>query len=146
MRHLKKINEQFGRRTTTKLEGRAKIINFCGQAEDIVHFDTEEFDDYDEPSNVDILSALGDLANHFTMSEDDLKLAIKDLSDRNYHDVAKMVGIILDDTIKESQRSANAKYILSKEDIKNIVQECYSDVPDSVIEDVLLKYENKKES
>ena len=74
------------------------------------------------------------------MSEDDLKLAIKDLSPGD----AEMVSIILDDTIKENQRLANAKYILSKEDIKNIVQECYSEVPDSVIERVLLEYENKK--
>lgn len=101
---------------------RNKIINFCGQAEDIVNFEPE-FGDY-ETSNVDILSALGDLANDFDMSEDDLKLAIKDLLDHNHHDAAKMVGIILDDTIKNNSKNVENKiYDLNK--IKKICYEAY---------------------
>lgn len=112
MRHLKPMFES----------NRNKIMNFCAIAEDIINYENEMGEM--EPTESGILAALSDLAKKFNMSEDDLRLAIEDLNPKE----AKLVGVILDNTIKETERLANAKYILSKEDIMDIIMNFTDDV------------------
>lgn len=131
MRHLKYFENN-----------RNKIINFCDRASDIINYENELGEI--EPTNSDILSTLGDLANEYNMTADDLRAAMKELSPID----SNMVGIILDDTIKETERLANAKYLLSKEDIRNIVLSfCDVNIPmDAIVEELEKNYKNKKES
>lgn len=129
MKHLKPLFENDNNR----------IINFQSAVEDIINYEVELGDI--EPSTEGILYAIRRSANQFNMTSDDLRLVMKNLQPHE----AKLVGIILNNTIKEEQRLTNYKYVLTKEDVMDIIQN-YTDVsiPMNSLISVLEKY--KKES
>ena len=67
MKHLKKFNEEVGDPREVKLE------DFYQQYKNIVDFNEDDFGQGEEPSNVDLLSEIGDLCNDLDMSKSDVK-------------------------------------------------------------------------
>lgn len=132
MKHLKPFFEN-------NRSGRNKVMNYCAIVEDIINYEPEMGER--ESDDVDILASVRKYTKDINMTEEELKLAIEDLNPKE----AKIVSIILDEIIKENERLANANYILSKDEIMDIIQN-YTDViiPMNSLVGVLSNY--KRES
>jgi len=93
MKHLKKFNESINHN---------KVNDFISMSNSIINYDESEYEQGDEPSNIDILSELGDLYNDLDMTKEELELVIKS---RRVSDVAGMLKILLDEVINEQPDS-----------------------------------------
>jgi len=65
MKHLMRFNES----------NENKIDSYIRKANDILNYD-EEFEQGDEPSNVDLLSELGELSNDLEMTKGDMEKVV----------------------------------------------------------------------
>lgn len=92
MKYIKKYNESSNN----------KIEEFIKRANKIINYDESEFEQGDEPSNVDILSELGDLCNELSLSSNDIKEVI---DSKRVSDHMNYLGIILDETNIEDDNS-----------------------------------------
>jgi len=70
------------------------LDSYIRKANDILNYD-EEFEQGDEPSNVDLLSELGELSNDLEMTKGDMEKVVS--SDKIKNDVDGLVKIILDE-------------------------------------------------
>ena len=90
MRYLKRFNEG--------IDGNSgqddKISNFIEKFNEIMG---GEFSQGDEPSNIDLLSEIGDLCNELDMSSDD----IKEVIDSGVSDINGLLKIIYDETLQD---------------------------------------------
>ena len=66
MKHIRKFNEEIGNPYNS-----SKIEKFIALADKIIN-NNEEYEQGDDPSNVDILSELGDLCNELDMTNDEI--------------------------------------------------------------------------
>lgn len=92
MKHLRRFDESVDHN---------KINSFIQRANSIIN-SSEEFEQGDEPSRVDMLSELGDLYNDLEMTREELEMAI---NSKRVSDVDGLLKIILDEVINEKPDS-----------------------------------------
>lgn len=90
-------------------ENNNKIINFCDRLEYITNTDDIELGDI-EPTNDDIINAIVRIIGEFDMSENDIELAMKELSKDNMDKLNTAFNIF--DTKNNSKK--DIKYTLTK--------------------------------
>ncbi len=104
MRHLKKFNEEIGN------PKEIKYLDFYEKYKSIVDFNEDEYDQGDEPSNVDLLSEIGDLCNELDMSQSDIKWVLDNYDCSFDHD--SLLQIIHDETVSNESSSVMKKFVL----------------------------------
>ena len=111
MKHLKRFNEaSFDR-----------IEEFIKMANDIINYNTSEYEEGNEPSKIDILSELGEICTELTFRPEELKQVIKSgrISDPN-----NFLQIILDDIVRDEEAMENEETpTLNIEDIESKIQD-----------------------
>lgn len=95
-----------------------EIKTFYKEFKKIVNYDVDEFEQGDEPTELDLLDEIGDLANKYNLDEYDLKEILETY--QNDNDIQYYINIITEDTIKNSNKDKNMSDI-----IKNLLKEMY---------------------
>jgi len=106
MRHLSRFNTH---RANPKYNKPDRLEEFTKRANSIINYDEDDYEEGEEPMNVDILSELGDLYNEFDMNPDDLQKVIDSgvISDHQ-----KMLEITLDNVKEFTEDTDDIIYIV----------------------------------
>ena len=106
MKHLRKFNENID-----------KISEFTNKFKNLVDYDEDEYEQGDEPSNVDLLSEIGELCNEFEMTSDDLQQVIDNGDDT----IDNLIQILHDETLQseaEGGQMSKAEIIEALENLR----------------------------
>jgi len=88
MKHLRKFNESVDHN---------KVDLFIRKSDAIINYD-EEYEQGDEPSNMDLLTTLGELYTDMDMTPEDLATVV---NSNRVDDVDQLLGIVLDELERE---------------------------------------------
>jgi hypothetical protein len=107
MKHLKKFNTGIvAYRKFNESVDHNKVNSFIQKANSLINYDESEFEQGDEPMNVDLLSELGELYNDMDMTPEDLSMVV---TSGRLNDDNNLVKIILDEVQSESTTDTNVR-------------------------------------